>query len=162
MERGLYIALWPAKKNEPTRIIPSAENHGAWPDMPARRRPDRVFTVPRLCSTFGGISSVWYIISGWKGVKTSHRISVSNAIDAIEPAIEEETATVRIERRQSYAPAWQCSATSQDRSRHTSKCWNGRFHPTRCTLQTLLLPNTICFDRWHTAWLISISSVIKE
>ena len=52
---------------------------------------------------------------------------------------------------------------SQDRSKHNFlKRWNGRSYPTRCTLQTLLLPTTICFDRWHTAWLISISALMKK
>ena len=40
-----------------------------------------------------------------------HRGSVSSAIDAFEPSIEGETATVPTETRQSYPPAWQCSAT---------------------------------------------------
>ena len=30
------------------------------------------------------------------------------------------------------------------------------------TLQTLLLPTTIRFDQWHTAWLIRISAVMKK
>ena len=31
--------------------------------MPPRRRPDRIFTVPRLCSAFGANSSVSCIMS---------------------------------------------------------------------------------------------------
>ena len=61
--RRFYIALWPATKNGSTTIIPSAENHGECPDMPPQRRPNRIFTVPRLCSSFGGTSSVsWRIV----------------------------------------------------------------------------------------------------
>ena len=60
MERSFYIALWPATKNGSTRIIPSTENHGECPGTPPRRRPGRIFTVPRLCSAFGGTSSVVY------------------------------------------------------------------------------------------------------
>ena len=48
--RGVYIALWPVTKNWSATIIPSAENHGECPDMPPRRRPDRIFAVPRLYS----------------------------------------------------------------------------------------------------------------
>ena len=45
---------------------------------------------------------------------------------------------------------------SQNQSRHTWNHWNGRSYPSRRTLQKLLLPTTIFFDRRHTAWLISI------
>ncbi|GFX89135.1 hypothetical protein TNCV_2854331 [Trichonephila clavipes] len=38
-------------------IIPSAENHGDIPAMLPRRRPNRIFTVPRSRSVFGGTSS---------------------------------------------------------------------------------------------------------
>ena len=41
-----------------TTIIRSAESHGDCPEMPSRRRPDRILTVPRLCSAFGETSSV--------------------------------------------------------------------------------------------------------
>ena len=37
----------------------------------------------------------------------------------------------------------------QNRWKPTWKRWNGKSYPTRRTLQTLLLPTTICFDRWH-------------
>ena len=40
-----------------------------------------------------------------------HRGAISNAIDAFELSIEGETATVPRKTRQSYPPAWQCSAT---------------------------------------------------
>ena len=56
--RCFYIALWPATKNGYMTIILSTENHGGWPDMPQRRRPDRIFTMSRLCSAFGGTSSM--------------------------------------------------------------------------------------------------------
>ena len=66
--RGFYIVLWPATKNGSTTKIPSAENHGECPDMPPRRRQNRIFTVPRLCSAFGRTSSVWCIMSCWNQV----------------------------------------------------------------------------------------------
>ena len=74
--RGYYMALWPATRNGSTTIIPSAENNGECPDMPSRRRLDRIFTVPRLCSGFGGISSVWCVMSCWNPVKPSYRIGI--------------------------------------------------------------------------------------
>ena len=76
IRRGFYIALWPATKNGFTTITPSAENHGKCPDMPPRRRPDWIFTLPRLCSAFGGTSSVWSIMSYWNRVKPSQGIGI--------------------------------------------------------------------------------------
>ena len=61
--RSFYYPLWLATKNESTTIIPSAGNLGQCPDMPPRRRPDRIFTVSGLCSAFGETSSVWCIMS---------------------------------------------------------------------------------------------------
>ena len=66
--RGFYIALGPTAKNGYTAIIPSAENHGECSDMPPLRRPNRIFTVPRLCSAFGRTSLVWCIMSFWNRV----------------------------------------------------------------------------------------------
>ena len=54
------------------------------------------------------------------------------------------------------------SHMSQDRSRDSWKRWNGRSYPTRRTLQTFLLPTTICFDQCHTAWLIRISAIMNK
>ena len=78
-----------SKEIEFSTIIPSAENHGECPDMPPRRRPDRMFTVPRLCSAFGR----------W----------VLNGIDKFKPSIERGTTTVPREIRYNYPPAWQYS-----------------------------------------------------
>ena len=72
--RVFHIALWLVTKNGSTTIIPNAENHRECPDMPPRRWPDRIFTVPRLCSAFGGTSSVWCIMSCWNRVKPSQGI----------------------------------------------------------------------------------------
>ena len=41
-------------------------------------------------------------------------------------------------------------------------CIIWRSYPTRRTLQMLIHPTTICFDRWHTAWLISITALKKK
>ena len=54
------------------------------------------------------------------------------------------------------------SCQRKDQWKSTWKRWNGRSYTTQRTLQTLLLPTTICFDRWHTAWLISIFALIKK
>ncbi|GFU26709.1 mariner Mos1 transposase [Trichonephila clavipes] len=55
--RDFCIALRLRTKNGFATIIPSAENHGDIPIMLPRRRPNLIFTVPRSCSVFGGISS---------------------------------------------------------------------------------------------------------
>ena len=55
--RDFCIALWLGTKNGFIMIIPSAENHGKFPAMLPRRRPNRIFTAPRSCSVFGGTSS---------------------------------------------------------------------------------------------------------
>ena len=55
--RDFCIALWLGTKNEFITIIPSAENHGEFPVMLPRRRPNWIFTAPRSCSVFGGTSS---------------------------------------------------------------------------------------------------------
>ena len=74
--RGSYIVLWPAMKNGSTTIIRSAENHGKCPNMPPRRRPDRIFTVRRLCSVFVGTISVLCIMSCWNRGKPSQGIGI--------------------------------------------------------------------------------------
>ena len=76
IRRCFYIALWPATKNGSTTIILSAENNGERLYMPPRRRPDRIFTVLRLCSAFGGTSSVRCIMSCWNRVKPSQGIGI--------------------------------------------------------------------------------------
>ena len=52
---------------------------------------------------------LWAVKTEWN----HHRGSVSNAIDAFQPNIEGETATVPRETRQCYTPAWQCSPTGR-------------------------------------------------
>ena len=54
--RDFCIALRLGTKNRFITIIPSAENHGKFPAMLPRRRPNRI-TAPRSCSVFGGTSS---------------------------------------------------------------------------------------------------------
>ena len=76
--RGFYIALWPTTNDGYITIIPSAENHGECPDMPPRWRPDRIFTMLRLCSAFGGTSSVWCIISCWNRMELSQGIGIEH------------------------------------------------------------------------------------
>ena len=101
---------------------------------------------------------LWAVETEWN----HHRGSVSNAIDTFEPSIEGETATVPRETRQTYPPTWQCSATCRKTCQNIFRNHNERSYPTCRTLQILLLPTTICFDRWHTAWLIGISALMKN
>ena len=78
--RDFYIALWSSTKNGSTMIIQSAENHGECPDMSLRRRSNRIFMVPRLCSAFDGISSVWCIMSCWKDRYRTQLMRLSRAL----------------------------------------------------------------------------------
>ena len=74
---GVFTSqLWSAKKNGSTMIIPSAENHGKYPDIPPCGRPDQIFTVLKLYSAFGGTSSVWCIMSCLNRVKPSQGIGI--------------------------------------------------------------------------------------
>ena len=56
---------------------------------------------------------LWSVETEWN----YHMGSVSDAIDAFEPSIEGETATVPRETLQSYPPAWQCSNTCRKTGR---------------------------------------------
>ena len=135
---------------------------GGMPDMPLHRRPDRIFTVSRLRSAFDGSSLVWCIMSCWNRMKLSQGIGIKhNSCVWAENWKRNGYSTKRDTTKLS------CSMTifghmSQDRSRDTGKRWKGRSYPTHHNFQTLLLPTTICFDRWHMAWLVSISALGKK
>ena len=107
---AFYIALWSATKNGSTTIMPRTENHGEYPDMPPRQRPDRVFTVPRLCSAFGGTSSVWCIMSYWNRVQPSRGIGTKCNWCVWAERWRRNSQSIKRD-IQSYPPAWQCSAT---------------------------------------------------
>ena len=88
------------------RIIGSnSTSHSVTPQIHGNdseaRKLDSVRVEAERCWT--AVLCLWITVS-----KTE---LVSNAIDAFEPSIEGETATVPIETRQSYPTAWQCSAT---------------------------------------------------
>ena len=64
---------------------------------------------------------------------------------------------------ESYPRAWQCLVTSRKTGQDIfGNAGMGGLAPIRRILQTLLLPTSICFDRWHAAWLISISALRKK
>ena len=160
--RGFYIALWPATKNRSTTIIPSAENHGECSDMTQRRGADQIFTAPRLCSAFGGTSSVWCIMSCWNRVKPSQRIGIKRNWWVWAEHWRRNDYSAKRDTTKLSSNITMLGHMSQDGSRHTWKRWNGRSYPTHCTLQMLLFSTIICFDRWHTVWLISIFAFIKK
>ena len=66
-----------------------------------------------------GYSVLWAVDTEWN----HHRRSVSNAMDAFNPSIKEETATVVRKARQSYPPTWQFSATCRKTDQDTIS-WN--------------------------------------
>ena len=107
------------------------------------------FVGPAHCDILWAVKTEW----------NHHRRSVSKAIDAFEPSIEEET---KRDMTKLFSSIIMLGRMSQDRSKHTWKRWNGKSYPTRRTLQTLLVPNTICFDRWLTSSLISISALMNN
>ena len=94
------------------------------------------------------------IMSCWNWVKPSQRIGIErNWCVWAEHWRGNSYSTERDTTKLSSSMTMFCHI-SQDPSRHTWKRWNGRSYSTRCTLQTLLFPTAIFFDRWHTAWLI--------
>ena len=140
--RGFYISLWPAT------IISSTENHGECPGMPPRRLPDRIFTVPRLCSACIGTSSERCIMSCWNRVKSSQGISIERNWYVWAEHWRRNGHNIKRDTTKLSSSMTMLGHMLQDWSRHTWKRWNGRSYPTRRTLQMLLLPTTICFDWW--------------
>ena len=93
----------------------------------------------------------------WNRVKPSLG-SVWNAIDAFELSIGGKNGhSTKRDTTKLSSSITMPGDMSQDPSRHTSKNWNA----THRTLQTLLLPTTISFDRWHMPSFINISTLIK-
>ena len=143
IHRNLYIALWPVTRNLSTMIIPSAKNHGEWPDMHPRSRLDRISTVPRSCSAFGGTSSVWCIMSCRNWVKPLQRIGIErNWCVWAEHWRRNGHSTKRDATKLSPSMTMH-GHMSQDRSGLTWKRWNRRSCPTRRILQMLLLRSII-------------------
>ena len=130
--------------------------------MGIRRRPDRIFTLPRLCSTFCGTNSVWCIMSCWNRVKPTQGIGIECNWCVWAKHWRKNGHSTKRDTTMLSSSITMLSYMSQDQSQHTWKRWIGRLYPTRHTLQTLLLPTSICFDRWHTAWLIRISTLMKK
>ena len=130
--------------------------------MPPRRRPDRTFTVPRLCSAFGGTSSVWCVMSCCNRMKLSQGISIERNWCVWAEHWRRNSHSTKRGTTKLSSSMIMLGHVSQNRSRHTWERLFGRFYLIHRTLQTLLLSTTICFDRWHTAWLISISALIHK
>ena len=59
-----------------------------WPTV--RRRPDRIFTVPRLCSAFCGITLVWCIRSCWIPSETITGDLYRTELMHLSPALKEK------------------------------------------------------------------------
>ena len=81
-----------------------------------------------LCISWNqlGVVYLWAVEAKYN----HHRGSVSNAIDAFEPSIGGETATLPRETWQNYAPAWQCSATCRKTGQSILKnAWMGGLTP---------------------------------
>ena len=111
--------------------------HGECLDMPPRRRPDQIFTVSRLCSAFGGTSSVWCIMSCWNRVKPSQGIGIECNWCAWAEHWRRNCQSTKRGTVKFSSSTTVLGHVSQDRSRHTWKRWNVKSYPTRRTLQTL-------------------------
>ena len=123
IEKGFYIALWPATKNGSTTIIPSIENHEEFPDMSVRRRSGQIFTVPRLCSSFGGTSSVWCIMSCWNRVKPSQGVGIARNWCVWAEYWRRNGHSTKSDTTKLSSSMTMLGHMSQDRSRHTWKRW---------------------------------------
>ena len=65
--------------------------------------------------------------------------------------------------RQSYPPAWQCSATCRKTVQDIlGNPVMGGLTPLAVLLKKLLLPTNISFDWWHTACLISVTALMEK
>ena len=114
--------------------------------------------VPRLCSTFGGTSLMWCIISCLNRVKPSQGIGIERIWCVWAELWRKKGHSTKRDTTKLSSSMTMHRHMSQDRSRHTWERWNERSYPTRRTLQTLLLPTTICFEWWHTACLTGSSA----
>ena len=92
--KGFHITMCTAVKNGSTMIMPSTENHGECLDMSPRQRPDRIFTVPRLCIWWEHLAVVNYEL--WKPSETitrdgyrSHLMRLSRAFKEKRPQYQE-------------------------------------------------------------------------
>ena len=101
---------------------------------------------------------LWTVKTDWN----NHRRSVSNAIDAFEPSIERQTATIHERHDKVILP-------HNNARPHVAKVvktyletlkWEVLPHP---PYSPDVLPLTItCFDQRHTAWLTSTSGLMKK
>ena len=74
-------------------------------------------------------------------------------IDEFEPSIEEKTATIRAETRQSYFASMTTPGHMyQNEWKPTWKCSSGKCYLNRRIHQTFLHPIITCYDRCLMAW----------
>ena len=120
------------------------------------------FTVPGLCSAFGVTNSVWCVMSCWNRVAPSQGIGIEGNLCVWAKHWRRNGHSTKRDTSKLSSSITLSGHILLDRSRHTWKHWNGRSYSTCRTIKTLLLPTNIYFDRWHTAWLFSISALMKK
>ena len=74
--KGFRIESWPAMKSGYTTITISVEDHGLSPVMYQHRRRSRMFMIRSVCSAFGGICWVQFIMSSSNRPKLSWHITI--------------------------------------------------------------------------------------
>ena len=93
-----------------------------------------VFTVPTLCSAFGGTSSVWCIMNCWNRVKRSQRIGIKCNWCVWAEHWRWNAYNTKGDTTKLSLSISTFDPMLQDQSRHTWKRWNGRSYSTRRTL----------------------------
>ena len=96
-------------------------------NMPPGRRPDRIFTVPGLCSAFGGASWVWSIMSCWNRVKPSQGNGIKWNWCVWAKHWRRNRHSAKRDTIKLCSSMTMVGHMSQDRSRHTWKRWNRRW-----------------------------------
>ena len=141
--RNFCIALWLGTKNGFITIISSVENHsrGEFPAMLPRRRPNRIFTAPRLCIWWDQLDVVYYELLKPTETITGDRyrtqlMRLSRALKDKRPQYNERHDKVIL----------------QHARPHVAKVIKTYLE----TLKWEVLP------QWHTTWLTSTSGLMKK
>ncbi|GFT18531.1 mariner Mos1 transposase [Trichonephila clavipes] len=130
--------------------------------MLPRRRPNRIFTVPRSCSAFGGfqLGVVYYELLKPTETITGDRyrtqlMRLNRTLKDKRPQYNERHDKVILQHDKCSTPCckkWSEILGNVEMGSPT----------THCILQTLLPRIITCFDQWHTAWLTSTSGLMKK
>ena len=137
-------------------ITQRRENHGDHLAMLQCRQPSRIFMEKNSCCVFGGIRLMSCIMSCSN--RTRSLLSTEhNWWDGAEHS--RKTRLLLLQAWQNYSPAYNARPHVAAPVKTYLKHLNGKFYPTLRILQILLLPTTICSDRWRMVGLSSTSQM---